>query len=138
MIQAEITGVNALVQSLRRLSTPLDEIATRIRIVLHNQHERRVATEKTDPDGNSWEELSDYTLARKRGSMLVETGRLLGSFVSEQSGLIVTEDNQAAPYATYHQTGTRKMPARPFMGIGKEGIDEIMDACTAMIARRLG
>lgn len=137
MIQADITGVQALIGTLTELSRPMDDIARRIRAVLTNQHTRRVAVEKTDPDNGAWAPLAPSTLARKRGSMLVETGRLLGSFVSEVSGLTVTLDNQADPYAVFHQTGTEFMPARPFMGMGEDDIDEIMDACLAMIERRL-
>ncbi len=112
-------------------------LATRVRIALHNQHVRRIATEKKDPDGRRWAKLSPSTLARKRGSMLVETGRLLGSLTSQQTGLIVREGNQAAPYNVFIQGGTRKMPARPYMGIGNPGLKEIEKICRDFIRARL-
>lgn len=112
-------------------------LATRLRIALHSQHTRRIAAEKRDPDGRPWKKLASSTLVRKRGSMLVETGRLLGSLTSEQTGLIVKEGNQAAPYNVFIQGGTQKMPARPYMGIGNPGLKEIEKICRDFIRARL-
>jgi phage gpG-like protein len=138
MIRWELVGLDDVVGRLGRLSEPLTPLATRVRVLLHAQHERRIATEKTDPDGRAWPPLAASTLRRKRGSMLVETGRLLGSLTSRQSGLTVTEGNQAAPYNVFINAGTRKMPARRYMGIGADGQREITDACVQLIRRRLG
>lgn len=138
MISWELVGLQDVLGRLGRLSEPLDPLARRVRILLHNQHERRIATEKTDPDGAPWPPLAASTLRRKRGSMLVETGRLLGSLVSRQDGLMVSETNQARPYNVFINAGTRRMPARRYMGIGSDGRHEIEQACMDMIRRRIG
>lgn len=49
-------------------------------------------------------------------SPLIDTGRLWHSVTSQ--GAAVTSD---APYAKYHQLGTKKMPARPFVPVKPDG-----------------
>lgn len=63
-----------------------------------------------------WEELAASTLAAKkgRGGLLIDSSDLVHSFET------VLGSNQAEVgtnvfYAPFHQTGTKKMPARPFM-----------------------
>ena len=76
----------------------------------------RVFGQEVDPRGNPWADLSPYTWSRKRSSRkLYETGRLLKSIKisGDRSGI---QMKATAPYASFHQTGTRKMPARPFFG----------------------
>lgn len=84
--------------------------------------------EEKDPNGNPWKPLAASTLQYKRsGKILTETGRLVNSIGSEVVG------NKAriytnVEYAQYLQYGTKKMPARQFLGIGEkdqEAIEQI-------------
>lgn len=138
MIEVQLRGFTELRARLNRLAGGLEPLATRIRARVVNMHQRRVATEKTDPDGRPWPPLAASTLSYKRGTMLVETSRLLGSFTSTQSGLTVTVSNQAIPYNMFHQFGTKRMPRRRFMGLGAKNITEIQQTCRNFILERLG
>ena len=75
------------------------------------------------PDGVSWAPLKPSTLKRKRAGstkILQDKGILRLSFLANVSneGFSITT---GVPYAKWHQEGTSKMPARPFMPIGKNG-----------------
>lgn len=61
------------------------------------------------PEGAAWARLK-----YRHGRPLVLTGRLLRSVRSRiiADGIAVTA---SAPYAGFHQHGTRRMPARPFL-----------------------
>lgn len=72
-------------------------------------------------------------------SPLIDTGRLWHSVTSQ--GAAVTSD---APYAKYHQLGTKKMPARPFVPVKPDGslvpkVERYVKAALeAELAKRLG
>ena len=72
-------------------------------------------------------------------SPLIDTGRLWHSVTSQ--GAAVTS---AAPYAKYHQLGTKKMPARPFVPVKPDGslvpkVERYVKAALeAELAKRLG
>jgi phage gpG-like protein len=75
-------------------------------------------------EGAPWAKLAPSTLRRRRAStpILYETGALLRSLgepgaaghVEELEGYSLTLGSRL-PYALYHQTGTRRMPARPII-----------------------
>lgn len=95
-----------------------------------NMSRRRIRTTKMDPNGRSWAPWSAAT-ARSRsrrgtsaGGLLHETGKLHNSFDSHATNRTITITNRA-PYATYLQNGTRNMPARAFLGWGRESISNI-------------
>ena len=73
---------------------------------------------QTSPDGKPWAQLKPSTLKRKKsGAILRETSALIGSIQfagATNSGATVIAGTD---YGIYHQFGTRKMVARPFMGI---------------------
>lgn len=72
-----------------------------------------------DPDGQPWAPWSpDY----QGNSLLNLTGRMRGSFQAQVGAKTLHVEN-TAPYAKYHQHGTRKMPARPILGWGPEEIE---------------
>lgn len=86
-----------------------------------------------DPDGNPW--APPKRPLRPRGRKLLrKTKRLYRSVtmasgpdvqvIVNRTGLTVGTD---VPYAQYHQFGTRKMVARPFMGISEKAQDAIDD-----------
>jgi phage gpG-like protein len=75
-------------------------------------------------EGTPWPELSPATLRRRRARtpILYKTGALLRSLgepgaaghVEELEGYSLTLGSRL-PYALYHQTGTRRLPARPII-----------------------
>jgi len=75
-------------------------------------------------EGTPWPELSPATLRRRhaRTPILYKTGALLRSLgepgaaghVEELEGYSLTLGSRL-PYALYHQTGTRRLPARPII-----------------------
>jgi phage gpG-like protein len=94
----------------KSLALPLQSTARKIEDDIIN----RVFGQEITPRGEAWADLSPYTWSRKRSSRkLFETGRLLKSIkvTGSRSGLKMSSNT---PYSSFHQTGTRKMPARPF------------------------
>jgi phage gpG-like protein len=75
-------------------------------------------------EGTPWAALAPSTLRHRRAStsILYQTGALLRSLtepgaaghVEELEGYSITLGSQL-PYASYHQNGTRRMPARPII-----------------------
>jgi len=75
---------------------------------------------KTDPEGNPWERNRPSTIAKKgRDDPLVDTGKLKKSVYmkSDKDGFMVYTE---VPYAGFHQSGTDRFTARPFMGFSEE------------------
>lgn len=85
---------------------------------------RRIERTKSDPEGRRWKPwaLSTARARRAEGTassgLLLRRGKLRDSIVYEIQGpkLVI---RSTAPYAQYLQAGTRRMPARPFLGTGK-------------------
>jgi phage virion morphogenesis protein len=100
---------------LDNLSEPLNEVG------LYMEMETRMNfARQSDPDGAPWASLAASTAARKGSSVILrETGSLAGGIASEgASGNQVVIRSTGGHYGIYHQTGTKKMPARKFIGIG--------------------
>ncbi|SHE48058.1 phage virion morphogenesis (putative tail completion) protein [Marinitoga hydrogenitolerans DSM 16785] len=77
-----------------------------------------------------WKDLSRKTKKRKQKEkgtsypILVDTGRLKKSFntsYTKYTARVYT----GVKYGVYHQTGTRKIPKRPFMHVRKEHLETI-------------
>lgn len=106
--------LSKLQEKLGDLSVPLQKSA------LYMERETRLNfARESDPDGNRWAPLRASTLRYKRtGAILRETGALVGSVrvisVSSKSARI----GASKDYGKFHMTGTSKMVARPFIGIG--------------------
>lgn len=76
---------------------------------------------QSDPDGNPWAPLKPSTLRRKRTrSILRETSTLAGgiSLTSATKTQATIQATAGSEYGIFHQTGTRKMAQRQFIGIG--------------------
>jgi len=92
----------------------------------------RIRTSKQTPDGQPWAAwaYSTFISRIRNGTVgtgpLYVSGLLMRSFKSRVTSTKATISN-TAPYATYLQEGTDNMPARPFMGFGRESHDRIND-----------
>jgi phage gpG-like protein len=88
-----------------------------------------------DPDGGAWAPLKPSTIKRKggRGKILVMSGALRGSIhvvgVNQMAYKVVAADMPGQ----FHQGGTSKMVARPFMGISAQDKTQVLN----MLRRRL-
>lgn len=125
-------------QKFKKLAQVVDsrEITRKVANVLLQEAEAAFDNEKS-PEGESWVKLNqDYKKRRYdkgyTGNILQVTGDLIKSLNIDYG------DNFAVigagePYGQYHQMGTSKMPARPFLGLGNDGVEEI----TAILNREL-
>lgn len=107
-------------------SEPLDEAMEACRDELYRGI-RSAFNSSVDPEtGVSW-------APRKREGdghpLLIDTGALLQSAVGSGPGMIQRLDarevtiGSSVYYGKFHQYGTNKMPARPFMGASPETLD---------------
>lgn len=107
-----------------------DGMTRKMANVLRADAEEAFETEQS-PDGKKWEDLDPvYKKSRYAkgydGKMLHRTGVLMASlnidYGDDFAAVGVSES-----YGVYHQLGTKKMSARPFLGVSEDGIDEIKD-----------
>ena len=69
-----------------------------------------------------WPPLAEKTVRRKgHGKLLYDTGKLRDSIRMDPPTANEAKVGTDAPYAIYHQKGTGKMPARPFIPVSPEG-----------------
>ena len=101
--------------------------------------ERKLYLEQRDAGGRAWAPLAMSTILRKEhGAILVDSGRMYESLTTPngtadtiwETGDTWLRFGTSVPYAHWHQTGTRRMPARPHVGCDQLAAD--------MIARILG
>lgn len=117
-----------------RLSQLYDTLGSEI----ESQTRRRISEEKTDPDGDEWDEWSEaYAAARpSRGGLLDLGGGLVDSIAYEVAGdAIIVGSNLV--YALVHQEGHKDMgiPARPYLGVSEENLDDLGQLVVDFIAR---
>lgn len=115
-----------------------DGMTRKMANVLREDAEEAFETEQS-PEGKKWEDLDPvYKKSRYAkgydGKMLHRTGVLMASlnidYGDDFAAVGVSES-----YGIYHQLGTKKMSARPFLGASEEGIDEIKDILKNAIRR---
>lgn len=107
-----------------------DGVTRKMANVLREDAEEAFESEQS-PDGKKWEDL-DPVYKKSRfakgydGKMLHRTGQLIDSlnidYGDDFAAVGVSES-----YGIYHQLGTKKMSARPFLGVSEDGVDEIKD-----------
>ncbi len=108
--------------------------------------EREMYLGQHGPNGAAWAPLSPVTIARKEHSaILVDTGRMFESLTTPNG----TEDTvwitgptwltfgTEVPYAHFHQTGTKRMPARPHVGVNEATVTLIGQRLADAVAARI-
>ncbi len=112
--------IEPLVLKAREQKKMLNEIGPLLVAEVRNRLERK----KSDPDGRRWQPWATSTaIARRREGtagtgLLLRTGQLRDSInykVEGPKAVVFTKER----YAQYLQNGTNRMPARPFLGMGK-------------------
>lgn len=104
------------------------EITRKVANVLLQEAEAAFDNE-VSPDGKPWAKLNPSYKKRRydrgyTGNILQVTGDLVKS-LNIDYGDSVAMVGAGEPYGQYHQMGTSKMPARPFLGLGDDGVAEI-------------
>jgi phage virion morphogenesis protein len=97
---------------------------------LKSQTHERFAITKTSPLGPRWAPWAKGY--RHKGSLLVKTGRLMGANATGSNAMMAWIRNDTS-YAGFHQSGTSKMVARPFLGIAAHDAREIEQAAIRML-----
>jgi len=112
-VTVESTGLEARLASAARKLDNLNDMLTEFG-EMGEAAAKRSFTQSATPGGAAWPSLAASTWRSKTsGRMMWETGSLAGSFAaSPPSGNAVEVSSAGVPYAIYHHTGTRKMPAR--------------------------
>ncbi len=124
---------DALDRSLAEFQASLTDESVALKTIADDLREmfaRQFASEGA-AGGTPWAPLATSTLGkRRRGGILVATGALRGSLVEEGAPDHVEKSDGLQllfgtdlPYAGFHQTGTRRMPARPILAITGDNIE---------------
>jgi phage virion morphogenesis protein len=112
--RATLALLDALGSQLRSRTAAHEAVASTLLRRIHTRFDT-----KRDPDGRSWVPWAPATAemraAEGRGTLLQYTGRMRASLSAraDSKGVYV---GFGVPYAKYHETGTRRMPARPVLG----------------------
>ena len=127
-VQEAIGDIRKKLQNPRNLMLEIGDIIT-------EDIKHRITTLKTDPEDKPWTPWAPSTekgRIRKGNAhlgLLFDTGTLLRSISSQVIGSHHTlQVGTNLHYATYLQEGTKKMPARPFLGISKRAQTSINEA----------
>jgi len=100
-------------------------------MVIEEQTKSRFDVQR-DPEGDPWKELTEAYKERKgltsSGGILVREGFLQMAIEHQLKGGDTVLVGSPREYAPYHQEGTKKMPARKFLGFGTDDITELQDA----------
>lgn len=105
--------------ALNRLTSPAfkHRLLTKLGETIKTQTKLRISSEKRSPDGKPWAPWRPSTAARRKGgSLLQDTGALMGGIHKSVAGDTLTVGSGVF-YGAFHQFGTRKMVARPFLGL---------------------
>ncbi|WP_298079769.1 phage virion morphogenesis protein [uncultured Cardiobacterium sp.] len=77
------------------------------------------------PDGSIWEDLKV-----RAGKPLMDTGRLYQSVVAHVANDSLQVGTNVS-YAPYHQFGTERIPARPFLGVSDDLLASLQEITLA-------
>lgn len=121
MIQADMKEVYAHINArlaYLKATGPVLQLAGQVGV---RSVQERIANTKVGPAGKRWKGWSPLTAAKRAqrgtasGGLLLDSGALLKSIKATQIGDTVVIE-PGVGYAKHLQSGTTKMPARPFMG----------------------
>lgn len=107
----------------------------------------RIRESKTAPDGSPWAEWTKRTRAMRtddkgkvRGSLLLQSGMQGGllrtiTYEASQDSVVVGSGKH---YAAYLQQGTRRMVARPFLGLSAQDYHDIDELLADFLSGAIG
>lgn len=123
----EVTAIKTAFKKLAEVGKS-EGITRKIAGVLREEAEQAFENERT-PTGENWVQLNpNYKRQRTKrgydGKMLQVSGELVKS-LNIDYGDSFAMIGASEFYGQYHQVGTKHIPARPFLGLGDDGIAEI-------------
>ena len=107
-------------------------------VEIETQISERIESTKRDPEGKTWADIADKTrqyLLKHFPSArppLWRTGKLLDTIKSQVSGGVLLT-GATKEYAGFLQDGTKRMPARPFIGLSTQDIGDLADLIDAWL-----
>ncbi len=107
-------------------------------VEIETQISERIESTKRDPEGKTWADIADKTrryLLKHFPSArppLWRTGELLDTIESQVSGGVLLT-GATKEYAGFLQEGTKRMPARPFIGLSAQDIGDLADLIDAWL-----
>lgn len=129
-------GIDEIARSFRNFSEPLRESVTAVLIPS--------IRENFDSEGRPpWQRLAESTVERRGngGPILNDTGTLRSEATSLSNWNIGIEEatmsGVSVEYGTFHQEGTRNMPARPFVEIQPEDEERIVTIFGEWVDRKI-
>ena len=140
-VSVNIKEIEALAKKLKGYAlTPAQEesLLKSLGVEIEAQISERIESTKRDPEGKTWTELADKTrqyLLKHFPSArppLWRTGELLDTIESQVSGGVLLT-GATKEYAGYLQEGTKRMPARPFIGLSAQDIADLADLIDAWL-----
>ena len=130
-IQVKLEGIPQLQNRLARLATRAGDpeaLTAALAALMETQVKRRISDEKTAPDGSTWQAWDPaYARTRKANhSLLVNDQNLMDSIAGSSNDHEAVVGSEMI-YARVHQEGwpERGIPARPFLGLSQENVNEI-------------
>jgi phage virion morphogenesis protein len=124
-ITVETRGFETAIFKINRFAEfSRNDLLSALAETVRKQTLRRFVVTKTAPSGARWAPLKNPGKNRGSGDILVDSGRLMGSISSKVSGS-TAEVGTNVFYGKFHQYGTRKMVARPFLGMNATDVAEL-------------
>lgn len=134
-VSVNIKEIEALTKKLKgyALTSAQETVLLKsLGVEIETQISERIESTKRDPEGKTWADIADKTrryLLRHFPSArppLWRTGKLLDTIESQVSGGVLLT-GATKEYAGYLQEGTKRMPARPFIGLSTQDIGDLAD-----------
>jgi len=112
--------------------------------IIQRQTENRF-DEQRDPEGITWKELAEKTVeyyrrkfpGRQTRPVLIGKGNLLHHMTFQLNGSDSVIVGSPDVYAAVHQFGYKGIPARPYLGMVPDNIEELERLVQTFIAERL-
>jgi phage gpG-like protein len=150
LIRIETVGLQDAMARIHRLTDDgfHTDLLTMCGAKIQEQTTRRFVSTKMSPEGAKWAPIKvsgggrrgkkKAKQKRRSTDILVDTGRLMGSIMSSVLNSKQVEVGTNVEYAGYIQGGTRKMVARPFLGVAGPDEPEIENMAAHFIKGVLG
>ena len=140
-VSVNIKELETLTKKLKGYAlTPTQEnnLLKSLGVEIETQISERIESTKRDPEGKTWADIADKTrryLLKHFPSArppLWRTGELLDTIESQVSGGVLLT-GATKEYAGFLQDGTKRMPARPFIGLSAQDIADLADLIDAWL-----
>lgn len=131
-VTARVDGMQAVRTRFKQIERAPDTVIKKVAEEEVANVQERIRNSKTDPEGRAWSPWSMATLRQRQADgtagngLLYRTGSLLGSIQYRISQKTLTIFSNVG-YAKFHQFGTSKMDARPFLGWSRTSINRIKE-----------